>query len=255
MITGASSGMGRDLALAIAKRYKVEPEFWLVARRRQRMEALEKELSAYGLSSRILDLDLREDSSFEIISAMLKKERPRIMMLVNASGFGKLGAFSDMDEKAVSDMVELNCKALTRMCRICMPYMAAGYGHIINFASAASFVPMPKFAVYAATKAYVLSFSRALNEELEGRGITVTAVCPGPVKTEFFDIAEEKESVPLYKKFFMSSSRRVVKKALKDALLSRPVSCYGISVGFLRLASKLLPSDLIFAVMRKLGQL
>ena len=100
----------------------------------------------------------------------------------------------------------------------------------------------------------MLSFSRALNEELEGRGITVTAVCPGPVKTEFFDIAEEKESVPLYKKFFMSSSRRVVKKALKDALLSRPVSCYGISVGFLRLASKLLPSDLIFAVMRKLGQ-
>ena len=131
MITGASSGMGRDLALAIAKRYKVEPEFWLVARRRQRMEALEKELSAYGLSSRILDLDLREDSSFEIISAMLKKERPRIMMLVNASGFGKLGAFSDMDEKAVSDMVELNCKALTRMCRICMPYMAAGGSSLI----------------------------------------------------------------------------------------------------------------------------
>ena len=112
---------------------------------------------------------------------------------------------------------------------------------------------MPHFAVYGATKAYVLSFSRALNEELKPVGVSVTAVCPGPVRTEFFDIAEEHESVPLYKRFFMADARRVAKKALKDSLCSKPVSTYGLSIGALRVLTKVLPVSVVLYVMSKLS--
>ena len=253
IVTGASSGMGRELCRIIAKRYKVDAEFWLIARRRERLIELSGELSALGKGSRILDMDLLSETAFERLSLLLKEEEPKVMLLINASGFGKLGRFSDMDPSETEDMIRLNCCALSRVCRLCLPYMARGYGHIINFASAAAFSPMPHFAVYGATKAYVLSFSRALNEELKPVGVSVTAVCPGPVRTEFFDIAEEHESVPLYKRFFMADARRVAKKALKDSLCSKPVSTYGLSIGALRVLTKVLPVSVVLYVMSKLS--
>ena len=253
IVTGASSGMGRELCRTIAGRYKVDAEYWLIARRRDRLEALKEELCRLGKRARVLELDLCSDEAFLSLRELLEAESPRIMILANASGFGKLGSFAGMDEDWISGMQKLNCIALSRMCRLCIPYMATGYGHIINFASAAAFSPMPHFAVYGATKAYVLSLSRALHEELRSRGITVTAVCPGPVRTEFFDIAEEREQAPLYKRFFMADPKRVCRKALRDALCGKPVSVYGIAIALLRAATKLLPISFILLVMMKLS--
>ena len=118
----------------------------------------------------------------------METEKPDIRMLVNAAGFGKSGNAEDIRRKEAgcqSRMIDLNCRALTEMTFVCLPYMSAG-SRILNIASAAAFCPQPGFAVYAATKAYVLSFSRALGEEVKNRRIYVTAVCPGPVDTEFF---------------------------------------------------------------------
>ena len=253
VVTGASSGMGRELALQIADRYKVDAEFWLIARRSDRLYELKKRLERKGKSSRIFSLDLMNDESFSKLETLLQKERPRIMLLVNASGFGKLGGFSGLDKEELGGMIDLNCRALTLMCRICLPYMADGYGHIINFASAAAFCPQPWFSVYAATKAYVLSFSKALSEELADRCIGVTAVCPGPVRTEFFGIAEEREVLPLYKKLFMADPRRVAKKALKDTLLMKRTSTYGISMNIFKIFIRFLPEGLVFSAIRHIN--
>ena len=250
IITGASSGMGREMAMAISRRYKVKAEFWLIARRKQRLCRLAEKLQRFGRDSRIICGDLTEDKVYEDLSSLLKKETPEVLMLVNASGFGKIGDFSHMDERDLSGMVDLNCRALTRMCRICIPYIPCGYGHIINFASAAAFCPQPWFSVYAASKSYVLSFSEALSEELSSSGITVTAVCPGPVKTEFFSIAEEKASVPLYKRLFMADPRRVVSLVLKDSLSGRRISIYGFSMKALYILSRVLPTGLILGAIR-----
>ena len=254
VVTGASSGMGRELALQIADRYKVDAEFWLIARRSDRLLELSKRLKRKGKRSRILSLDLLKEESFAVLKDMLEQERPRIMLLANASGFGKLGGFDRLCEDELCGMIDLNCRALTLMCSICLPYMADGYGHIINFASAAAFCPQPWFSVYAATKAYVLSLSKALSEELLDRGIGVTAVCPGPVRTEFFGIAEEKETVPLYKKLFMADPRRVAKKALRDALLMKRTSTYGLSMNIFRIFIGLIPEGLFFSAIRRINK-
>lgn len=253
LITGASSGMGREAALQLAGRLHRGSELWLVARRRDRLIELSEELGSRGVRGKVLCGDLLSPAFISELGDRLKREKPVIDILINASGFGKLGALSDMDETHISDMIDLNCRALSLMCRLCIPYMHRG-GHIINFASAAAFCPQPWFAVYAATKSYVLSFSEALSEELRSRGIGVTAVCPGPVRTEFFDIAEETEVIPLYKRMFMADKARVVSLALRDSRRGRRVSVYGGSMKTLRLAAHILPSGVIFFFIRLINR-
>ena len=118
-------------------------------------------------------------------------------------------------------------------------------GRIIQYASSAAFLPQPGFAVYAATKAFVLSYSRALNAELAKKGICVTAVCPGPVKTEFFSIAETTGTMPLYKKLTMADPKKVVKKAIFDSMMGKSVSVYGIPMKMFRLLCKAVPHSWI----------
>lgn len=149
-------------------------------------------------------------------------------------------------------MVRLNCESLCAVTRMVLPYMPHN-SRIIQFASAAAFLPQPDFAVYAATKSFVLSYSRALGEELRDRDIYVTAVCPGPVKTEFFDLAETTGQIPLYKRLVMANSRHVVRKALNDSILGRPVSVYGLTMKAFRLLSKIAPHSLLLSIMRKLS--
>ena len=139
-------------------------------------------------------------------------------------------------------MVDINCRALTAVTHIVLPYITKK-GQIIQMASSAAFMPQPGFAVYAASKSYVLSFSRALGCELKGRDISVTAVCPGPVKTEFFDIAETYEAVRLYKKLTMAKADKVVYQALVDAKHGRSVSVYGPLMKGFRVLAKFLPAD------------
>src|SRR5699024_4648574 len=187
---------------------------WVIARRKERLERLRKESS---VPLRIFDGDLLKKQVYKQYHSELKEWQPEVRMLVNAAGFGRSGKFTDIaseSKKLQTDMVDLNCRALTRMIQITLPYMGKG-GRIINLASAAAFCPQNGFAVYAATKAYVLSLSRALSSELRTRGIIVTAVCPGPVDTEFFRVSGEL-TAPL-KKLTMVKAPAVVRKALKDS--------------------------------------
>ena len=185
IVTGASSGMGREFALQIPQMYKNLDELWVVARRTDRLKSLQEQVK---IPVRIFDGDMQRDYIFEKLQRELDRWQADVRMLVNAAGYGKIGNVSDIDLKEQCGMVDLNCTALTRMTGICLPYLSKG-SRIVNLASAASFCAQPGFCVYAASKAYVLRFSQGLAAELKKRGILVTAVCPGPVRTEFFDRA------------------------------------------------------------------
>ena len=242
VITGASSGMGREFVRQAGYFYRSLDEIWVIARRKERLESLRKECR---VPLHIFDGDLLKKQVYRQYHIELKEKKPDIRMLVNAAGFGKSGTFSEIaseDKKLQPDMIDLNCRALTRMIQLSLPRMSRG-SRIINLASAAAFCPQNGFAVYAATKAYVLSLSRALSSELRSRGIIVTAVCPGPVDTEFFQVSGELTD-PL-KKLTMAKAPAVVHKALKDSRKRREVSVYGASMKAARIGARLLPHRLI----------
>ena len=160
----------------------------------------------------LMEMDLTDKEQRLRLREILKEKQPQVKMLVNCSGYGKIGLYEDIPEEDISGMIELNCLALTSVTYEVLPYMTKK-SRIINLASSAAFLPQPKFAVYAATKSYVLSFSRALHEEVKKNGIFVTAVCPGPVRTEFFDIAQMTGEVAFYKKIMMANPAKVVEQA------------------------------------------
>lgn len=244
IITGASSGMGRDFARLLS--YEEIDELWLIARREERLVRLSKKL---GIPCRTLPLDFYDRQSVGLLADCLALESPEVVWLVNAAGYGMLGKVEALSGDEQDRMVTLNCSALTAITRAVLPYMAKG-GHIVQFASAAAFLPQPEFAVYAATKAYVLSFSRALNAELRPRGISVTAVCPGPVKTEFLDIAEEHRAMAKYKRFFLAESRRVVRAAYTAAKRRREVVVPSFPMQLFCLATKVVPHGVMLKFMK-----
>lgn len=242
IITGATSGMGKRMAIEIDKSIPCIQEFWLFGRRRDRLEALKTDLSK---SCRIFCDDLTAPDFLRRLNKALHSGNPSIVFLVNAAGYGKIGSVKDLSLEDQLGMIDLNIRALTGICKLCIPYMSK-HSRIINFASSAAFLPQPSFAVYAAGKSYVLSLSRSLNNELRGSGCSVTAVCPGPVKTEFFDIAETTGKIPVYKYLFMADPVKVCKKALHDSMAKSELSVYGLSMKALWLLTKLIPVRLIF---------
>ena len=248
LVTGASSGMGKEFVCEIAKKYKGLDEIWVIARRKDRLRELKKEI--VGTRVRMLPLDLTKEESFERLTKVLAKEQPDVRILVNASGYGISGPFEFQTEEDASGMVRLNCEALTRVTYLVLPYLRRG-SFIYQIASSAGFAPQPGFTVYAATKAYVKSFSIALRQELSWREIKVTAVCPGPVKTEFFDRAYEQEEMKFYKKFVMADPKKVVRKAIRDARKNKAVSVYGMTMKVTRIICKLLPGRGIAKIMGK----
>lgn len=245
IVTGASSGMGRDFVSELLKEKSVE-EIWIIARRRERLEAMSHKFHG-GL--RVLSMDLTQMSSFEKLEAVLALEKPEISYLVNAAGAGYMGKIKDIDYHKHAFLLDINVRALTCMTCICLPYMEKG-SHVIELCSGSAFLPQPGFASYAASKAYVLSFTRALRQEVKSKGISVTAVCPGPVKTEFFKAAGSK--VHPSKKRFMAESKDVVKKAMRDAKSGRELSIYGTSMKLVHLSGKILSTRVALAVMNKM---
>lgn len=242
IVTGASSGIGREFVKQLPYFYRSLEEIWVIARRRERLETLAN-MSPVPL--RIFEGDLTEGHVYSKLGNALETEKPNLRMLVNAAGFGKIGQVSKLAETAPSsqmEMVDLNCRALTRMTLTCLPYLSKG-SRVIHMASAAAFLPQPSFAVYAATKAYVLSFSRGLGAELEDRGIFVTAVCPGPVDTEFFEISGSIKAS--WKTRVMAKPEKVVKQALLDSRNKKAVSIYGIAIKTAQVGAKLLPHRLV----------
>ncbi len=188
LVTGASSGIGADLARAFARGGR---DLVLVARSRERLDELARELvAAHGVHARVLVADLASAGAAAAIRATLRADGVEVETLVNNAGFGLRGTFVELDSRRQSDMIQVNVAALTELCRVFAQDMVRrGSGRILNVAGIAGVMPGPGMAVYCATKAYVLSFTEALANELRGTGITVTCLSPGPTETRFGDMA------------------------------------------------------------------
>lgn len=226
IVTGASSGMGREYAKQLAPRTEVD-EIWLLARRKERLVELAADL--IGAEGRVFAVDLCDPEQLSDFFGRLEREKPTISWLVNCAGYGKMGRFRDIDIDAHLGMVDLNIRALTEITQRALPYCTRGT-KIIQVASSAGFSPLANFAVYAASKSYVLNFSNALAAELAADGITVTAVCPGPVATEFIQIANMDKIKAGAPDFAVAKAPDVVRKSIADARKGRKNSVYGATM-------------------------
>lgn len=236
VITGASSGMGRRFAETVYESGKKLDEVWVIARRLDKLEEIKT-----AFPTRAVSLDLTNKDDLEKYKKLLEEEHPRVLLLVNASGFGKFRATVELPLETNFDMVDLNCKALMAMCQLTIPYMPAE-SNIINIASVAAFQPVPYINVYAATKAFVLSYSRGLYCELRSKGITVTAVCPFWTKTEFFNHAVVTGEEAVVKKYTaMYQPEQIVQRAWRDMVKCRQVSKFGFVARFQAALAKILP--------------
>lgn len=242
IVTGASSGMGREFVLQL-KNYVSVDEIWVIARRRAALESLKEESS---LPIRPIVLDLCDSSSFSAMEALLAEEKPNVKLLVNASGFGKFGGFQKVSLEDDCKMIDLNCKALVMMTRLVVPYMAPG-SHILQLDSLSAFQPVPYITTYGATKAFVLSYSRAMNRELKPLGIRCMAMNPGWVKTEFFNHAcqtNDDNEVQYYNHLW--EAKDVVATGLKDLYKTKKdYSVHGFPVRMQVRAVKLLPHSMV----------
>lgn len=245
VITGASSGIGMEFALQMDNYFTNIDEFWLIARSRDKLQEVAKVMEH---KTRIFSMDITSDAQLERLEDTLIEKKAVVRMLINCAGYGLMGDFAGQDREGTLGMIRLNCEALTSITHHLIPYMRKG-SRMIQMASCAAFLPQPDFAVYAATKSYVLSFSRALGEELRSKGIYVTSVCPGPVDTPFFDIAEKTGSTLAIKKLTLVDAGRVVNKALRDSYCKRRLSVCSLPIQGVELAAKLIPHDILIRGM------
>ena len=245
IITGASSGIGREFALQMDQYFTNIDEFWLIARRKGKLQELSEEMQH---KTRILAMDITKDAQLERLEDTLADKNAVVRMLINCAGYGLMGSFAKQEREEMLGMVRTNCEALTNITHRLIPYMRRR-SRIIQLASSAAFLPQQDFAVYAATKSYVLSFSRALGHELAEKGIYVTAVCPGPVDTPFFDIAERTGTTLAIKKFTMVDVTSVVNKALKDSYYKRSLSVCSLPIKAFRILAKVMPHDMLLNIV------
>lgn len=245
MVTGASSGIGAEFVRQLDQSFSRIDEIWMIARNTQKMEEIASTLEN---KARIIGLDLEKEEQRKELQMLMEKETPNICMLVNCAGFGIMGDFEQLGMEEQLNMVELNCKALTAVTYMAIPYMVRN-GRIIQLASASAFVPQAHFAVYAATKSYVLSFSRALQEELIPKEIYITAVCPGPVDTPFFDRAETNGQTLALKKNFSVSPKWVVKDALIASKKRKTVAVCSLPMKMFRILCKVVPHSWILEIV------
>ena len=243
IVTGASSGMGREFVRQLHS-YLQPDEIWAIARRQSALEALQKETS---IPVRPIVLDLSEKTAFDTLSGLLSQEQPEVELLVNAAGFGKFGDFEAIPMEDDLGMIDLNCRALVAMTRICLPYMHRG-SHILQLDSLSAFQPVPYITTYGATKAFVLSYTRACNAELKPRGIRMMAMNPAWVKTEFFNHAFQTNSKVQYFNY-VYEAKDVVATGLKDLYKSKKdISIHGLPVKLQVLGVKLLPHRIVMKV-------
>ena len=204
LITGASTGIGYELAKILAREGH---SLAINARSVERLEEVAAEIrESYGVEVRTYPMDLSTHGSGAELVERLASDGLEVEVLVNNAGFGSFGHFDEVDEDVTLRMIQLNMTTLTQLTRLLLPGMIErGYGRVLNVASTAAFQPGPLMAIYFATKAYVLSFSEAVGEEVRRRGVTVTALCPGMTDTNFFSRAEMGSSGRTNTKWFMGA--------------------------------------------------
>ena len=244
IITGASSGLGKLFAETI-NTYDTFDEVWVIARRLERLEELAETVP---FPVRPIVMDLTDRSVFAHYEELLENAQANVQLLINCSGYGKFQASCDTPLGENLNMVDLNCEALMAMCQLTIPYMREG-AQIINIASVAACQPVPYIGVYAASKAFVLSYSRALNRELDDKDISVMAVCPFWMKTEFFDRAVIDQEKPIIKKYVaMYDPKLVVMRAWRDAKRGKDVSKFGFIARAQMALTKILPHSLVMDI-------
>ncbi len=244
VITGASSGMGREFVLQLDRNEQFD-EIWVLARRREPLEALGSETRA---KIRAISCDLTKPESIDAYAALLDKEKPKVAVLVNAGGFGRFGAFTDIPLETQLEMIDLNDKALVAMTYRTLPHMEDG-SRIYQLGSLSAFQPVPYIGVYGASKAFVLSFSRELNVELKSRGIRVMAVCPGWVKTEFFNRAVTDDTITYYNRYY--TAEEVVRRAIRDMKRGKDVSICGKQIRAQVRLTKFMPHRTVMKIWCK----
>jgi short-subunit dehydrogenase len=247
LVTGASSGIGLELAtLLAADGY----DLILVARRRDRLEELGETLArAHQIRYQAIDVDLADPAAVEELSHRLEDPRA-IDVLINNAGFGALGPLATMDVATERSMTSVNVGALTDLTRLVLPGMVARRrGRILNVASTAGFAPGPFMAVYYATKAYVISFSEALAEELRGSGVTVTVLCPGPTRTEFQTVAR-MESTHLYRMPGVMDAAPVARAGYRGMMRGKRMVVPGVMNRILPLVIRFSPRGMVVRVSR-----
>ena len=248
LITGASSGIGMEFAMQMDNYFSNVDEFWLVARTRDKLKEVAGVLQH---KTRIFAIDVTDKPKLDMLESELREKDAVVRILVNCAGYGLLGSFANLDRERALGMIRLNCEALTDVTSRLLPFMRKN-SRIIQLASSAAFMPQPNFAVYAASKAYVLSFSRALGIELKRLGIYVTCVCPGPVNTPFFDIAEKDGQILAVKKITMVNADKVVSRALKDSCHKRPMSVCSVPIKAFNVAAKVIPHGMLLRMLESM---
>ena len=244
IVTGASSGMGKRFCFEIDKLGL--DEICGVALRTDDVEKMNEELKT---PFKFFDLDLTKEESFKTLEESLKTEDVVVEWLINASGYAKFGRYDEISVSAQLGMIDLNCKALTHLTLVALPFMQAG-GRIVEIASMAAFQPTPYMAVYGASKAYVLSYARALNRELKSKKISVTCLCPYWTKTAFFDRATKTNAKDAVITHFatMYDPAKVIKRAMKGATKRKELVLYGFKSKAQLPLVKLFPHSLVMSI-------
>jgi short-subunit dehydrogenase len=236
IVTGATGGIGKEFVKLLLK--EEVDEIWAVARNNDRLNDLKKE---FGDKIVPISIDLSQNKSLELIEEMLQEKNPIVKYLINNAGAGRMGASHEFSNTEIEHGVATHCTAMAVLCNLCIPYMVRG-SHIINMASQSAFQPVPYINLYAASKAFVRSYSRALNVELKHTGIISTVACPGWIKT---DLLESERNGQVIHFPGIVSPDAVVKKILCDAKKGKDLSVYGAYVKYMHLLAKIFPHKLV----------
>lgn len=241
VVTGASSGLGREFSRQLVDEYPEVEQVWLIARRKERLEETARMLPCPTVC---LPMDLCDPMSFTAYQERLATDRPEVVLLVNNAGCGYLGNLGETDTALETRMIDLNLRALTAMTNLTIPFIPDG-GRIINVSSIASFCPNPRLTVYSATKAFVSSFTVGLGEELRKRHISVTAVCPGPMVTEFCDVGNITGNSPMFEMLPYCDQVRVAHGTLLAAKQRRTIYTPTLFYKLYRVLAKVTPVKLM----------
>jgi len=252
LITGASSGIGRELAMVFAQNGW---DLVLVARRADKLQELSQELQqAHKISAHTIPLDLTDPAAPQKLLRETAAHSLQVDALVNNAGVGSYGFFADIDVESDVNLLEINITALTKLTKYFMrPMIVRKKGYILNVASTAAFQPGPLMAIYYASKAYVLSFSEALSNELEGSGVSVTALCPGAVRTGFQEAANMTGS-KLFKHVTLEASR-VAREGYEAMMRGKRVAVPGLKHRLMVLGSRFTPRAIVLRVVRRLQEI
>ena len=251
VITGASAGIGAELARVFARD---RHELVLVARREDRLRGLADEIASTGAPRPIVvAADLLKPGIARVIGDALTAQGVEPQFVVNNAGFGLVGAASTLDHEEQLQMIDLNVRALTELSLAFVDSLARHRGGLLNIGSMAGFLPGPGMAVYYATKAYVLSFSEALHSELKPRGIRVTVLCPGPVPTEFADRAGLSKSA-MGPSFLIQSAEQVAEAGYRGLMRGTRVIIPGVMNRMVPVITRLLPRGIMTVISRRAAE-